>query len=83
MTIRWRRKCKHYSTHWAINNADGVEVIAVRKIENCGYWYVYIGIDQDDSDGTRFEFLWEAKLYAEEQVTNGRVSLVTGADHDH
>jgi hypothetical protein len=75
---------KRIESRWAggsayvVRDADGEVVLHVHRKLYCGFWYVYVGVDQDEPDGTRFDTLWEAKLYAAEQVERDRVSLGKG-----
>ena len=68
MKVKWSRVYDpRFGSHYAIKNSDGKEVVHIEKRDNCGHWYVFVGVDQDEADGDRFDFLWEAKLYGEEQ----------------
>lgn len=71
MTVKWRRETTRYGTHYCVY-IDGEKVICVGKVQHCGYWYCWYGVEQEDADGTRFNFLWEAKQYAERQLEKGR-----------
>lgn len=74
--IKWSRVTGKYDTHYCIRNTDGEEIVVIRKMMNCQFWYVYIGVGQDDCDGHRFDRLWEAKMYAEEELRSGRLENV-------
>jgi len=75
--VRWHRLTNRHSggSAYVVKNAAGVVVIHVHKKHYCQSWFVYFGEEQDEADGIRFEYLWEAKAYAERQIARGRVTL--------
>jgi hypothetical protein len=75
--LKWKRETSRVAGGhcYRVYDDGGNVVLHTHKQQNCGYWYVFVGADQDEADGTRFRTLWEAKLYAERQVEKGRVSL--------
>lgn len=76
--MKWQRG---ESSH-VVRNDAGEIILRVLKLDYCGFWYVYVGIDQDEADGTRFNLLWEAKAYAERQVAKGRVSVQSSTEEE-
>ncbi len=76
--MRWRRRKSSSLTGspaYEVVNLAGRVVLHVHRKDYCGFWYVYVGEGQDEPDGIRFNYLWEAKAYAERQVAEGRVSV--------
>jgi len=76
MKVRWRRRnTASVGTFYEVDNSAGQVIIHIHRKDHCGYWYVFVGEDMDEADGDRFNFLWEAKRYAEKEIKSGRVTI--------
>jgi hypothetical protein len=64
MSQRWRRNGPGSQK---LVDDSGKLLGVVGRLDYCGYWYAYMG-DNEDPEGTRFDFMWEAKRYVEVKV---------------